>query len=255
MHLILTGATGLVGSAVLDAMIKTQTISKISILSRRPVPMADDAHDPRINVIIHKDFNTYDKALLEQLQDATGCVWALGISQASVGKEDYIQITKSYPLAFASAFQTLPPRPPTQPFNFVYVSALGATLTPGRFTSLFGRVKGETEILLGEMRKANPSFRATSVRPAFVNSCDHDAIKGYKPALGMARTVAEWGFTALARIKPSLDGPTEPLGRFMTEVAMGGWDGRLEGEGVEKLDGGMDVVENFAFRRLVGLDK
>jgi uncharacterized protein YbjT (DUF2867 family) len=87
MHLILTGATGLVGSAVLDAMIKTKDITKISVLSRRPVRMADDAKDPRVNVIIHKDFERYDPDLLRKLDGADGCVWALGISQTQVSKE------------------------------------------------------------------------------------------------------------------------------------------------------------------------
>lgn len=87
MHLILTGATGLVGSAVLDAMIKTKDISRISILSRRPVKMVEDAKDPRVNVILHEDFEKYDSALLRQLKGASGVVWALGISQSQVGKE------------------------------------------------------------------------------------------------------------------------------------------------------------------------
>jgi NAD dependent epimerase/dehydratase family enzyme len=87
MHLILTGATGLIGSGVLDAMIKMKDVTKISIISRRPVQMADDVKDPRINVIIHKDFNEYPKSLLDQVSDATGCVWALGISQTEVSKE------------------------------------------------------------------------------------------------------------------------------------------------------------------------
>lgn len=97
MHLILTGATGLVGSAVLDAMIKTKDITKISIISRRPVKMAEDAKDPRINVILHKDFEKYDSDLLNQLRGATGCVWALGISQNAVGKE-YVMFPFSFPI-------------------------------------------------------------------------------------------------------------------------------------------------------------
>lgn len=87
MHVILTGATGLVGTGVLDAMIKATDITKISILTRRPVQMAEDAKDPRINVIIHKDFETYDAELLEKLKGARGCVWALGISQTQVSAE------------------------------------------------------------------------------------------------------------------------------------------------------------------------
>lgn len=87
MHLILTGATGLCGSAVLDAMVRTKDVTKISILSRRPVKMAEDLKDPRINVILHKDFEKYDETLLSQVQGATGCVWALGVSQNDVSKE------------------------------------------------------------------------------------------------------------------------------------------------------------------------
>jgi NAD dependent epimerase/dehydratase family enzyme len=83
MHLILTGATGLVGTAVLDAMIRTKDITKISVLTRRPIKFTDD----RINVIIHKDFASYDSDLLDKLQGAQACVWALGISQTQVSKE------------------------------------------------------------------------------------------------------------------------------------------------------------------------
>lgn len=81
MHLILTGATGMIGSSALDAMIGMKEITKISILSRGPVKMAEDAKDPRINVITHKDFAQYDSEVLTQLKGASGCVWALGVSQ------------------------------------------------------------------------------------------------------------------------------------------------------------------------------
>jgi len=87
MHLILTGATGLVGSAVLDAMIKTKDVTRISVLSRRPVKMAEAAKDPRVHVIQHSDFGTYPKSVLDELRGANGCVWALGISQTQVNAE------------------------------------------------------------------------------------------------------------------------------------------------------------------------
>lgn len=78
---------GFVGSGVLDAMIKMKDIQKISILSRRPVPMTDHANDPRIHVIVHQDFETYDSELLDKLKGAKGCVWALEISSTQVGTE------------------------------------------------------------------------------------------------------------------------------------------------------------------------
>ena len=87
MHLILTGATGLVGGGVLQAMLASSNVSKITILSRRPVPAVDAAKDPRVNVIICKDFANYDSIVLNQLKGANGVVWALGISALKVTKE------------------------------------------------------------------------------------------------------------------------------------------------------------------------
>lgn len=85
MHLILTGATGVVGSAALQYMLVTKSVTKVSILSRREVPMAE-GHE-KAQVIIHKDFNNYPPEVLEKLNGADGCVWALGVSQNAVDKE------------------------------------------------------------------------------------------------------------------------------------------------------------------------
>jgi NAD dependent epimerase/dehydratase family enzyme len=70
MHLILTGATGLVGAGVLHNMLHVPAVTKVSILSRRPVPMAEG--HPKANVIIHKDFTNYPSELLSQLEGAEG---------------------------------------------------------------------------------------------------------------------------------------------------------------------------------------
>lgn len=87
MHLILTGATGLVGSSALHAMLKMRDVTKISILSRRPVPMAEQSQDPRVDVLILNDFTTYSPEVLRKLEGASGAVWALGISQTKASKE------------------------------------------------------------------------------------------------------------------------------------------------------------------------
>ena len=85
MHLILTGATGLVGSGVLQYMISSPAVTTVSVLSRRPVPQAE-GHE-KVKVIIQKDFNSYPTELLEQLKGAEGCVWAQGISILKVTSE------------------------------------------------------------------------------------------------------------------------------------------------------------------------
>ncbi|KAJ5954235.1 hypothetical protein N7501_008514 [Penicillium viridicatum] len=254
MHLILTGATGLVGSSVLDAMLKNAAVSKISILSRSPVRMAEDAKDPRVHVITHKDFESYTPELLHQLKDADGCVWALGTSQTNVTKEQYVKITKDYTLAAANAFSTI--KPSDHPFRFIHVSGEGATQTPGRFSAIFARVKGETETILGTLSETKPTFRVDTVRPAFVDPATHDAIKPYIPSAAMTGIVSNIGMAVLAPgircLMKSMHSPTEHLGSFLTEMAMGRYEAKLEGPGAFRLGGGY-VVGNVGMRRILGL--
>ncbi|OJJ97547.1 hypothetical protein ASPACDRAFT_45640 [Aspergillus aculeatus ATCC 16872] len=258
MHLILTGATGLVGSSVLDAMLKNKTVSRISILSRRPVPMADDAKDPRVRVILHENFEVYGPELLDQLQDAEGCVWALGTSSTNVNADQYVKITKDYALAAADTFSTLKSSSSQHPFRFIYVSGEGATHNPGRFSPIFARVKGETEQLLGKLSEQIPTrLRADSMRPGFVDPATHLAIQPYIPAQGMKGFFPRMGVALSVPVfRYALTGmhsPTERLGTFLTEMAMGKVEGHLEGSGALRVGGGW-VVQNKGMRRILGLD-
>lgn len=162
-----------------------------------------------------------------------------------------MKITKDFTLSAAEAFQTLGTE--AQPFHFVCVSGEGATHHPGLFTPIYGRVKGETEIALAAMR--SPEFVPTSVRPGFVDWAGHESIKPYLPAL------PAWRAALTPILAPPIRAfykagwtPTEPMSSFMTEMAMGRWEGRFEGSGVEKVGEGT-ILGNVAFRRLAGLDK
>jgi uncharacterized protein YbjT (DUF2867 family) len=93
MHLVLTGATGLVGSAVLHQMLIAPSVTKLTILSRRPVAQADG--HTKANVVIQKDFANYDSEVMDGLKDVKGVVWAQGISVNSVDKE-YVPLPSGF---------------------------------------------------------------------------------------------------------------------------------------------------------------
>src|SRR6059058_6034660 len=61
MHLMLTGATGIVGSSVLAHILPLPAgaVARLSILSRNPVTMAEPANKPNIEFIQHNDFSSY----------------------------------------------------------------------------------------------------------------------------------------------------------------------------------------------------
>jgi uncharacterized protein YbjT (DUF2867 family) len=90
MHIILTGATGTVGAAVLRHCLASPSITQLSILSRREfaLPTDNDLDVQKARVIVHTDYSTYSDSLLSTaLKDAQGCIWAQGISQTEVAKE------------------------------------------------------------------------------------------------------------------------------------------------------------------------
>ncbi|KAL4919088.1 hypothetical protein BDW62DRAFT_217175 [Aspergillus aurantiobrunneus] len=239
MRLILTGATGVVGSAALNHILNLPKgeISALYILSRSPVPMAEDK--PNVTVIQHKNFNEYPPDLLEKLKGTDGCIWAQGISQTLVSKEEYIKITLDYPLAKAETFSTL---------------SDSATQTPGVFTPLFGRTKGQAESTLLELAKKHPSLKPYCVRPAYVDTAnDPEVLKVMlrRPEQQSlkARSLHRIFGPLMRNVLTNNDSPTEYLGKFLTDVARS--DGKpLTEKGVS---GDGRIIPNVIFRKLAGL--
>ncbi|KAH8703722.1 nucleoside-diphosphate-sugar epimerase [Talaromyces proteolyticus] len=249
MNIILTGATGLVGTAALSHILSLPAgkISHLYILSRSPVPLAEN--HPNITVIQHSDFTNYSPDLLHKLKGAHGCIWALGVSQTQVSKEEYVRITVDYPLAAAKAFAGL-----NDSFNFVYVSGEGATSDPGIFTPFFGRVKGNCETALIELSKKYPSLKPYSVRPAFVDATHDpkvkDAVLQRPDQQTFVKRVLRNGVVSIVRATWSdVISPTKELGLFLTNLA--GGDGKpLSEQGVS---GDGWIISNIAIRKSVGI--
>ncbi len=74
MRIIIAGATGFVGGAVVRQAIANERITHAFVLTRKPLP-EDIAKSPKVTIIQHNDFSAYPPELLEQLAGAEGCVW------------------------------------------------------------------------------------------------------------------------------------------------------------------------------------
>jgi hypothetical protein len=123
------------------------------------------------------------------------------------------------------------------------------TFSPTYFTPIFGRVKGEAEKELPELRI--PQFHVESVYSAGVDAANHDAIKPYiQPWHALKRNTLPHKIL-MGIVINSLYSPTEQLRPFLAGMAMGKYDKQLDvgGEGIATLNG-LRIWENLAFRRL-----
>jgi uncharacterized protein YbjT (DUF2867 family) len=155
MKIIITGATGMVGSEVVRQALTDNDITKVIALVRRPLAM----QHPKLAVIIHKDFLDYT-SVTDVLKEADACIWCLGVSQLQVSKEEYIKITHDYAVEAAKAMIAANPE-----ITFLFVSGDGADNTEQSKT-IFAREKGRTENDLKKLGIKNLYiFRPGAIKP------------------------------------------------------------------------------------------
>ncbi|MGG9972595.1 NAD(P)H-binding protein [Ferruginibacter sp. SUN002] len=134
MKIILTGATGMVGSEVLRQAIADDRIDHITCIVRKPVAISHT----KVTTIIHSDFLKYE-SLTNVFAEADACIWCLGISQTQVTESEYLIITHDY--VFVAAEQMLAANPT---ISFLFLSGMGADTTE-KSKVLFAWAKGQTE--------------------------------------------------------------------------------------------------------------
>ena len=169
MKLILTGATGFVGSEVLHQALEDAGVESVTVLTRRPLGISH----PKLTERVLKDFLDY--AAISEHFEVDACIWALGVSQTEVTKDEYVRITYDYTLAAARAMFAVNPR-----MRFCFVSGSGADQDEKSVT-LFGKIKGRTEKALQGLSENAFSFRPAFIRPTARNPARRAIVKIYIP--------------------------------------------------------------------------
>jgi len=247
VHIILTGATGLVGSAVLAQLLQSSTITRVSVLSRRPVA-ATEGHK-KANVIIQSDFSDYPQSVTEQLQGADGCIWAQGASAMGMAEKDYTELTHDWPLAAAKAFGEMKKDSSNGRFNFVYVSGEGADQKE-KARAMFGRIKGRAEKDLVDLADSSNSTKLAvyNLRPAGIDGSGSASKPERVPPV--AYRLTSWMLPAIKIFAPKWHTPVDSLAKVAIDLAVSDGKPMQVEEGIEP-DG--RTLGNVAIRRLAGL--
>jgi len=151
MKILLFGATGSAGAAVLAACLAASIVDEVRAIVRRPLMHTS----PKLRTYVHKDFLNY-ATVEEAFHSVDACLYCLGISATRVSQEEYRTITYSYTLAAANMFKAKSPGA-----AFHYISGQG---TKSGSRMFWARVKAQTEHDLIELVDAD------CWRPAFIDA-------------------------------------------------------------------------------------
>lgn len=161
MKIVLTGATGFVGSHVLDRLLADPEVTGVTCLTRRHLPR----EDPKLTSVVHDDFTRYGDDLMTRLADHSACIWTLGGKESDAADPvQYERVTHTFTLNFAHAMAAAA----TGPFTFCYLSGMGAdptesTRLPWERTTR--HLKGRTEKDLVRLAREHDTFTVHCFRP------------------------------------------------------------------------------------------
>ena len=134
---LITGATGMVGSHVLEELMQDTKVAKIISIGRRKTGIKSD----RLQEIVHKDFLDFS-SLKDQLKNIDTCFYCLGVYQNQVSKEKFYEITCDYQKALTNILEQT-----SSNLTFCLFSAVGAD-TEEKSRMLVSKAKGRAENLL-----------------------------------------------------------------------------------------------------------
>ncbi|NVK28475.1 MAG: NAD-dependent epimerase/dehydratase family protein [Flavobacteriia bacterium] len=140
MKVVITGATGMIGSGVLLECLDDPKVSEVLTIGRSNL---DIAHD-KLREMRLQDLRTL-KEHLDSVRDYDACFYCMGISSVGMNEQAYTEITYDMAVEFARAFKTANPNA-----TFMFISGAGTDSSEnGR--QMWARVKGKTENALLEM--------------------------------------------------------------------------------------------------------
>lgn len=203
MKVIVTGASGMVGEAVLMECLIDQNISEVLVVGRKA---CGHSHS-KLKEIIHSNFHDLS-AIESSLVNYDACFFCLGVSSVGMKEPEYTRLTYDLTMHFAGKLAKL-----NQGMQFCYISGAGTDGTEkGRL--MWARVKGKTENDLKKLGfKAVFNFRPGMLIPT----------EGQKNVLSYYKKLS-WLMPVFKTLFPGMVSTLKELGRAMIHAVIIGYE-------------------------------
>jgi L-ascorbate metabolism protein UlaG (beta-lactamase superfamily)/uncharacterized protein YbjT (DUF2867 family) len=159
MHVLITGASGFVGTGVLVEALAADDVERVVTIGRR----RSGREHPKLTELLVEDFADLSD-VADRLSGLDACFWCLGTSSAGVDEVTYTKITHTFAMNAARLLHDRNPK-----MSFCFVSGAGAD-----GSAMWAKVKKKTETDLGTLGFA----RLIVLRPAFIRARHPAKLRG-----------------------------------------------------------------------------
>jgi uncharacterized protein YbjT (DUF2867 family) len=199
MKAVIAGATGLVGSHVVQKLVESSQLSEVIAITRRPL----DIKHAKLKHIIVEDFSQITKVPADYKNDIYICCLGTTIKDAG-SQEDFRKVDFAAILEFGKLAKAHDAR------SFVLISAMGADPKSSIF---YNRVKGETEVALEAL-----NIRSLTIfQPGLLIGDRIKLRRGEKFAIGVFRLLSP---ILPARLQKMVATQVDHLANRMIEVGL-----------------------------------
>jgi uncharacterized protein YbjT (DUF2867 family) len=223
VKVILFGATGMVGQAVLRECLLDPRIESVLVVARTVLAV----DDPRVSQVVHEDFLDVS-SLAPHFTGLDACFFCVGVSANGMSEPAYRRVTYFITMAVARELAGQ-----NAGLRFLYISGAGTDSTEhGRL--MWARVKGETENAVLSL-----PFHGYALRPGYIQP-----VGGVRSKNRLYRNIYRVTgglYPLLARVLPRHVIASDQLARAMITVAADGAPARiLDNSALLRLAGGAD---------------
>ena len=203
LHVIVTGATGMVGEGVLQEALESEAVEKVLVINRKPCGILHS----KLSEVIHDNF--FDLTpIADLLRPYDACFFCLGVSSVGKKEPEFYRLTYTLTLHVATLLSQFNPQ-----MTFCYISGAG-TDSSENGKMMWARVKGKTENDLSKL----PFKKVYNFRPGILQPTP-----GLKNTLPYYRYI-NWLLPVVNMLAPKYISTLKELGKAMITTASKGYE-------------------------------
>ncbi|KAH6656867.1 hypothetical protein BKA67DRAFT_532110 [Truncatella angustata] len=172
MKLIITGATGFVGSEVVRQALRSNQISSVIAVARKPVESGAGIDTSKLKSVIIKDYADYPEEVKKEFAGADACIWTVAITPTKSKTYPWDEVKRVCQHSTIAGMRAIHEAGPNKPFRFLYVSGVTAerdqTKKPGWLPE-YTLMRGETETQVLTFA-AEHGYEAAAAKPGLISS-------------------------------------------------------------------------------------